>query len=136
MKDKLRPDFSELPIDTDIICWGQGNKAIGPRIIARFNIDPACECQKKEVDEAEMKKYLAWKAIYDDYILTGTRFTGNKGITAKITRINYDSLSVSFLQENAKEVISKGYKPAKGKMYIGAFIAMVINESIRIISNP
>ncbi len=134
-----RLDFSQVQYDPKLICWGHGNKVIGPRLVAII-ANPDYK-QSKAEKEREKKDYEIAKNIYNVYILHGQKFSAtskgaNTQIIAKITFINPDKQSVSWKQCNlSNEDKAVGFKPASGKMSISAMIHLIKNKEIVFVDN-
>lgn len=129
-----KPDFSHIGYDPHHICWGHGNNAVGPRLLARIKID---DKTTKAIDKKERLDYEAAKLIYDTYIKKGTCFTsggkmGHRGVYVKITYIDFEKESICWKQYNIKD-FDQGMKPAKGKFSINAFIALYRSKEIILI---
>lgn len=130
-----KPDFSYIYYDKGHICWGVGNDAIGPRLIARIAI-PGAKISKKQ-EKAEKKDYEYAKEVYEKYVNKGVRFksSGDRAtrVEVKITHINFEKQTICWLQDNmTKEEIKKKYKPAKGKFVINSFITLLKHGEIKI----
>ncbi|MDD4972014.1 MAG: hypothetical protein PHT07_21515 [Paludibacter sp.] len=132
--DKL--DFKDVFYDSGTVCWGCGNDAIGPRLVARIKMRDLTP----EEEAREREDWLKAKDIYEKYINRGQLFrpagkTGNKDIVCKITFINPPNQKVSWKQAITEENLKKmNYsKPAKGSFSINVMIRLYLNGEIEFI---
>lgn len=143
-----KPPFEQLYYDKDTIVWGQGNKLFGPTLLARIKL-PVSEEVQKQADEHELKDFNAAKEIYNSYVNKGVVFTsaGKEATdnTAVITSVNYDKQYICFnASKRQKEKNLQMFKEStymdkiptgpKGKFSINAFVNMVKNKQISIVS--
>jgi len=130
-----KPEFHTIAFDPDIVCWGMGNKAVSPNLIATIKLRDPTEAE----DAIAKESYEAAKKIYDDHITVGGIFraigpNANKQITARITSVNADKSYITWKQNNLSENDkSIGYKPAAGKWPISVVISFVKNNEIEFI---
>lgn len=127
----MKPEFIDINYQDDLICWGVGNNAVSPRMIAKIILR---EPNSKE-EELLKLKYDKSKEIYDTYINLGQRLkplgSSATSAEAKITFIHPEKMTVTWLQDNlTNDQKSRGLKPARGKWTIMSMIQMYLTKEI------
>lgn len=130
-----KPDFKDIYFDSNQVCWGLGNKVVGPQVLARIQLrEPTSEEEKEEMEE-----YAEAKEIYDKYINKGQRFKPagpryNDKVQCVITYIHPEKHLVTWKQDNLTDKdASRGMKPAKGKWRINSVIRLFKAKHIEFI---
>jgi len=132
-----KPNFTDVPIDTKLVCWAVGNKLVGMRVLATIKLRELTEEEEKKQKE----EYEEFRKIYDENINVGSIFRAKSKSAIKddlkITGINPKTMTVTWKQimgEKYKDKTISGtdikYKPAKGKWTICGMIQMVRMEHI------
>lgn len=147
-----QPDFPEV-FNGFNVCWGQGNKVIGPQLLGSIPMYTLYEegsikrkKAEKEYWKVKEKEYNEAKDIYDKNIFVGTIFYGSfKDRTAKITKINtekgYICWKASDEWEKKIAIENKRHKtqlkpPKPDKISLFGFISMIKSNQITIVSTP
>ena len=129
-----KPDFKDIYFDPDQVCWGRGNKVVGPQLLARIELrEPTSEEEKEEMEE-----YTEAKEIYDKYINKGQRFKSSgpraTGVQCVITYIHPEKQLVTWKQDNlTDEETERGMRPARGKWPINSVISLFKAKEIEFI---
>lgn len=127
----MRKLFEQIYYNPRTICWGVGNGAVGPSLIARIQLRPLTKKQQAD----EKKAWDSAKEIYDKFLWKGQLWkpagkTANKDMTCKITYINPATQTVCSVHILSQSQIKKGYRAGKSKISINAFITMHKNGEI------
>jgi hypothetical protein len=126
-------EFKDVNYNPNTICWGVGNRVVGPNLLASFRLK---EMSKEEEDLLKLD-YEKAKQIYEKHIIKGAKFIpcgkkANTSIEAKITSVNIEKQYVTWKQYNlTDEQISNGYIPAAGKFSINTLISLVKTNEIK-----